>query len=168
MVAHTVFLTTPIEPSAPKPKTMYLGVDLKAYEFTAFNNYWVGAYGYREQDFKMLGDDYSGCIFNVYILDGGSSRSSCSAYYNLRGQYSTIRGTLGNAGPTNNCTGMFSIYLDNILYKEYPITGNMSTQEITIDVTGVQILKITVTETSDDSVSSSAVTCCGFGNVTIE
>ena len=65
----------------------------------------------------------------------------------------------------NASSGTFSVYLDGNLYKEYAITGNMSTQEIVIDVTGVQILQLTVSVVQE---SSGSTTIYGFGNVTIE
>lgn len=149
---YTVFLTTPVEPPTPKPKTTYLGVDLKAYESQSSDFY-------KETSFKMLGDDYNGCTFYAggYYSDGFGS-----AFYNLRGEYRSIKGTLGHVGSTDSSSGMFSIYLDGELYKEYPVTGNMSIQEVSIDVRGVQILKITL------SIERGIWTKYGFGNVIVE
>ena len=155
---YTVLLTTPEVPPEPKPKMTYLGVDLLAYEAT--NRYF--AY-YTEKSFTMLGDEYEGCTFRVRMSYDIADRTS-TAYYNLKGQYKTIKGTLGHVSETDNSSGMFSIYLDGKLYKEYPITGNMATQDITIDITGVQILQITVSVVEDKG----GLTTYGFGNAIIE
>ena len=66
-------------------------------------------------------------------------------------------------GTASGNGGTFYIYLDDKLYKEYPISGDMLVKEVTIDVTGVQILNITISYTGPGRNAK-----YGFGNVTIE
>jgi len=156
----TLFLDTPAVPPAPKPKVKYFFDVVKAYDIQSHVS------GYKEYgeniSFKMLGDDYTnGCSFKIF--PNKFYGNSISTFYNLKGQYKTLKGVLGHIGTTDASSGTFSIYFDDKLYKEYPITGNMVTKDIVLDVTGVNILQITVTRTDDGS-----HTTYGFGNVTIE
>jgi len=157
----TLFLDTPAVPVAPKPKVTNFFDVLKAYDIKVHQGY-----AYEEnKSFSMLGDEYTnGCIFYLHGYNKSSSGNSATTFYNLKGQYKVIKGMLGHIGATDDSTGTFSVYLDDKLYKEYPMTGNMLTTDIVIDVTGVQILKITATRTD----TTNSAKKFGFGNVTIE
>ena len=114
---YTVYLNTPAVPPPPKPKVTYMFDVLQAYEKQ-------GSYtkDYKENvSFKMLGDEYTnGCMMENVYMD-----NDIRALYNLRGQYKTIKGMLGHIDGTSDAEGTFYIYLDDTLYKEYPLTGNM-------------------------------------------
>ena len=152
----TIFITTPVVPPPPAPKVTYLGVDLLAYEKNNEGSYNVG----ENVSFKMLGDEYNGLTFanqffrNSYVL------------YNLRGQYKTLKGTLGHIdGSDRDSAGTINIYLDNELSKTYPLSANMLPVEVNINVTGINVMKI---EIVFDRSRNFDLTKYGFGNVIIE
>ena len=156
---RSLFLTTPEVPPPPKPKVTYFFDVLTAYEQ---NNRWST---YENQSFKMLGDEYT----NGWEFRCSDYNSSVEAYflYNLRGQYKTIKGILGHIdGSSRDHTGTISIYLDDKLYKEYPVTSTMLPMEVTVDVTDANIMKVTFK--SNNTATHSSTSCYGFGNVTVE
>jgi len=150
----TIFITTPVIPPPPAPKVTYLGVDLLAYE----KNYYI----YEDKTFKMLGDEYKGLTFYRY----GNNQRTEYVLYNLRGQYKTIKGTLGHIDESNrNVTGTLNIYLDNELSKSYSVAATMLPLEVNINVTGVNVIKI---EMVFEAGAYSDGYIYGFGNVIIE
>jgi len=148
----TIFITTPVVPPPSAPKLTYLGVDLLAYEQKGNID--------ENRTFKMLGDEYKGLAF-VHWSD-----ITQGVPYNLRGQYKTLKGTLGHVdGSRQNVTGTLNIYLDNELSKSYPLTSTMLPIEVSINITGVNILKIEVAFEGTRDINQYVY---GFGNVTIE
>ena len=163
----------------PKPQVQYFFDVLKSYEnFTPPGTMSNGASSpdtydslYKENSrFKMLGDEYTnGCTYRNHTRHNlYKYATAICALYNLRGQYKIIKGVLGRVDGTGRSDGTFSIYLDDKLYKEYPLTGDMLTQEVVIDVTGIQIMGIAFSIDTPLSASKSDETTYGFGNVTIE
>ncbi|MCL2461261.1 MAG: stalk domain-containing protein [Defluviitaleaceae bacterium] len=120
----------------------------------------VNSWGYQENtSFKMLGDIYThGCSMD--LTWGGAH-----AIYHLGGKYKTITGTIGHIDSSGTAFGTWDIYLDGTLYKEYKLTADMIPQNITIDVTGVQILKFTLSEHNN---GSDFYGVYGIGNVAIQ
>ena len=162
--AMTIFITTPEVPRPPAPKLTYFFDVLTAFEKAN------GGYGVEvreNQSFKMLGDDYAnGWLFNASSYYVGSGHGgTASALYNLRGQYKTIKGILGHIdGTTRDGTGTLNIYLDNVLYKTYPMSSTMLPTEIVLDVTRINIMKVEyILEGSYKDAPK-----YGLGNVTIE
>jgi len=154
---RSLYLDTPPVPPPPKPKVTYFFDVLTAYENTSKTNAWGNIT--ENTSFKMLGDEYiKGWRFSV----SGASNFSLSVYYNLRGEYKSIKGILGSVDGTNrDYTGVINIYLDDKLYKEYPMTGNMIPMEVAIDVTSANVMQIKFT-------SNNNTATYGFGNVIIE
>ena len=157
---RSLYLTTPEVPPPPRPRVTYFFDVLSAYERhggTAF----IGNYTFPvlsdDISFRMLGDEYTrGWRFHCY--------RSGPVLYNLRGQYKNIKGILGHIDASErDGTGTISFYLDNELYKEYPVSATMLPTEIILDVTGVQIMRIEWTTNSPRRWS-----LYGLGNVTIE
>jgi hypothetical protein len=108
-------------PKPPAPKVTYLFDELKAYD-NSNKNIIV-----ENQSFKMLGDEcIKGWRFYTDLAPSGAT-----AFYNLRGQYKTVKGVLGHIDGTNrDGIGTLSIYLDDKLYKEYPLTSDMLPTEL--------------------------------------
>ena len=153
---NTVFLTTPLEPLESQRRN-----DLEAFEIRGVSHNIL----YEEnQSFKMLGNDYIGYTFANNA--GGLVGTDCtiSTFYNLNGQYTTIRGTLGRVDGTGTRGGIFTIYLDDELYTGYTLSGTMPTYEIIIDVTGIRIMRIEVSI----PITHVSGAIYGFGNVTLE
>jgi len=147
-------------------QTVYIGqVPGKAtYMFDVLNAYEVGGYGAQIEEnasFNMLGESYMhGVAFTEVTWGMWSRDAETSASYNLKGQYKTIRGVIGHIDGAKGGDGTLRIDLDGKTYKAYTISSDMLTKEIAIDVTGVQLMKISINAGSDAK--------WGFGNVTIE
>jgi hypothetical protein len=157
---HTVFITTPEVPPPPRPRVTYLHEVAPAFE--TFNPISGNPRMRENQSFKMLGDEYvHGWRFTCSWASAGIGSPSYQLY-NLRGQYTTIKGVLGHVDGTNrDSTGTLSIYLDNELYRQYPLTATMLPMEIILNVIGVNIMKIEFTLNDMNEGQF------GFGNVTI-
>ena len=75
----------------------------------------------------MLGDEYNGLTFMNW------NRNTTYALYNLRGEYKTLKGTLGHVdGGNRNDPGTINIYLDNDLSKTYPAASSMIPIEVNL------------------------------------
>jgi hypothetical protein len=162
--ANTLFLITPEPPPPPAPQVTYFFENINAYEVPGWG------YSYKQNvSFTSLGDLYThGLTFRLAFpgVTAYGNELSFISKYNLRGQYKVIRGMLGyvdGTGTGNPKGGTFSIYLDDILYKEYPLTVTMLATDVVIDVVGVQVMQIRI-----DYVHQGSNETYGFGNVIIE
>jgi len=151
--AGTIFITTPAVPPPPAPRVTYFFDVLTTYEIS-------GGTRIREKEsFKILGNDYTnGWSFFV------DRRLEASALYNLSGKYTTIKGVLGRIDGSTQVEGTLFIYLDDKLYAEYPLKPNMLATEVVIDVTGANIMKLTIKGINE----AYGAQHYGLGNVTIE
>ena len=152
-------------------KTVYLGKvpGKTSYMFDVLTAYEVkctepnGRYKEKET-VKILGDSYANSA--TFSYSSGNSlimqTADLTASYNLNGQYKTIRGFIGFADGSRDFSGIFKVELDGKLYKEYQVKTDELPKEVAIDVTGVQVMKITAPCMYGDN------TTFGFGSVTIE
>jgi len=129
---------------------------IKAYQVEGGGNFPI----YNEnQTVKMLGDSYD---HSATFCSGFGMDTDLAASYNLKGQYKTIKGFIGFVDGSVDFSGKFTVELDGKLYKEYDVNTGEPPQEIAIDVTGVQVIRITAT------CAESKRTSFAFANVTIE
>ncbi len=109
--------------------------------------------GYKEyvngELIKMGGTSYT----NAFSLSEGY------ALFNIESNYSTLSFTVGHCDGTEMRSTTIKIYCDGILKEEIEMTAEDLPQKVTIDITGVNQLKIE---------SSQYWTNYGFANVTVK
>lgn len=111
----------------------------------------------REESFFMAGKQYTnGMIWSTYNVF-----ENVYSLYTLDGKYSEISGILGHVDGTDMHGKSFEIYFDGKLYKEVLLAGDMMAQPFSIDVTGVNQLKLMIPSSNGDPQY-------GFANVTIQ
>ena len=136
----TITINTPAE-TVPPPREM---PTLTAFELQ-------GGAGVRQnQLFRMYGAEYAkGVSYSnqtgnlTIMLASGEVRIGGVAIYNLEGQYRTVSGILGRIdGSGRQDGGVLNIYLDNRLVAEHPLTADMPPTNVSVNVTGVTIMRI--------------------------
>ena len=102
-------------------------------------------------------DDY---YYTEYVngetfLMGGTSytngftlKRENNAIFNLDNQYKSLSFLVGHVDETDMEDAQIKIYLDGVLKKEYNASAEALPQKMTIDLTGVNQLKIEVTDTN--------------------
>lgn len=137
----SALLTQPAKPAQAATDTcngISLLDDLEPYESKRFIDN-IGS-------FTMAGDTYTGTTMSL-----GSY-----ALYNLKGNYSELRFTIGHVDRSGK-TAYLSVYLDDVLYKQYDVSQNDLPSIVQIPLSGVQVLKLESANnlTNDSSVGLS-------------
>lgn len=92
------------------------------------------------ETFLMGGTSYT----NGFTLGGTNN-----AIFNLNNQYKSLSFLVGHVDETDMGDAQIKIYLDGVLKKEYNASAEALPQKMTIDLTGVNQLKIEVTDTNN-------------------
>jgi hypothetical protein len=157
-------------PAPPTPTPVFFFDEVTAGRILLTNNERRNSVVFENSSFRIFGTNYSrGIRFdNVAspsvnnIIVGDNSIGSLT--YDLRLQYINLSGTIGHIdGSARGTGGTLSFYLDDRLANEYPLTWDMMPTQISVNLTGVRMLRI---EFRRDGTGSGAQ--FGFGNVAIQ
>lgn len=96
------------------------------------------------ETFLMGGTSYTNG-FTLGVTLGGTN----NAIFNLNNQYKSLSFLVGHVDETDMGDAQIKIYLDGVLKKEYNASAEALPQKMTIDLTGVNQLKIEVTDTNN-------------------
>ena len=118
-------------PEAAEPEAQQPGTVVNPFVTTGVRTYPV-----QEEPlarFNMMGVEFAQGL----CADKSYESDASEASYNIGGQYSKMTFTVGHVDGRENSGRTPEIYLDEKLYDEIPLDGNMMNLDVTMDVTGI-------------------------------
>jgi hypothetical protein len=107
--------------------------------------------------FSLGGVEYT----DGFVFDNRTSiwTADVWAVWNLNSQYNSLSATLSHVDGEGDGATTFEIYFDGVLHQTINVKSDMTPQEITLNLSGVNQLKIILTKNNDTSGAA-----YGFGN----
>lgn len=167
---RTLSLNSPAAPTpAPPPPVTTPGVNFFSVVTSTGNtgSNIVPNRSYRMGDvFNPTGNGWSFITLANSPVFLGVDYTHGSRLYNLGGRYTNLQGVLGQINDSGGGSGVVAIFLDDRLYAEYTVSPGMANTNISVNVTGVNTLRIEFTRTSTTN-RLNANGDYGLANVTI-
>jgi hypothetical protein len=126
--------------------------------WTAMTNGWGSVEKDKSNGEQATGDGRTITLNAVTYNKGLGTHAGSSITYALNGNYTTFLSDIGVDDEVGNAGSVvFQVYLDNVLsYTSSTLTGSSATQQVNLNVTGKQTLRLVVTDAGNGATSDHA------------